>query len=42
MVRPRTRWTMPLGEIYKINFDGAMFTNEDRAGIGVIILCAFL
>ncbi|XP_075645114.1 uncharacterized protein LOC142616113 [Castanea sativa] len=37
MVRPRARWTVPLGEIYKINFDGAVFIDEDRAGIGVII-----
>uniref|UniRef100_A0A7N2MVZ4 RNase H type-1 domain-containing protein n=1 Tax=Quercus lobata TaxID=97700 RepID=A0A7N2MVZ4_QUELO len=35
--RPRASWTAPLGEIYKINFDGAVLTDEDRAGIGVII-----
>ena len=27
----------PLGGIYKINFDGVVFTNKDRAGIGVFI-----
>nr|POF23784.1 hypothetical protein CFP56_13721 [Quercus suber] len=35
--RPRVRWTAPQGRIYKINFDVALFTTLDRAGIGVII-----
>ena len=35
--RPRVKWKVPLTEFYKINFDGAMFKEEDRAGIGVII-----
>lgn len=37
MLKPRARWTVPLGEIYKISFDGAMFKDEDRVGIGVTI-----
>ncbi|KAK9991443.1 hypothetical protein SO802_026428 [Lithocarpus litseifolius] len=35
--RPRVKWKVPWTEFYKINFDGAMFKEEDRAGIGVII-----
>ena len=35
--RPRVKWRVPPTEFYKINFDGEMFKEEDRAGIGVII-----
>ena len=31
------RWTAPSNGLYKINFDAALFTILDRAGIGVII-----
>ena len=37
VVRPRTRWKTPPNEFYKTNVDGAMFNEDDRAGIGVII-----
>uniref|UniRef100_A0A7N2MLR0 RNase H type-1 domain-containing protein n=1 Tax=Quercus lobata TaxID=97700 RepID=A0A7N2MLR0_QUELO len=35
--RPRVRWKAPPTEFYKVNFDGAVFKEEDRVGIGVII-----
>ena len=35
--RSRVEWKVPPTEFYKINFDGEMFKEEDRAGIGVII-----
>lgn len=35
--RPRVKWKVPPTEFYKINFDGAMFKEEDRVGIGAII-----
>ena len=33
----RVKWTAPQEGIYNINFDGALLTTMDRAGIGVII-----
>ncbi|XP_075654837.1 uncharacterized protein LOC142625007 [Castanea sativa] len=36
-VRPRERWSDPHAGLYRINFDGALFTSLDRARIGVII-----
>lgn len=36
-VRPRERWSAPHARLYRINFDEALFTSVDRAGIGVII-----
>ena len=35
--RPRVKWKVPPTKFYKINFNGAMFKEEDRAGIGVIV-----
>lgn len=35
--RLRVKWKASHGEYYKINFNGAMFTEIDRAGIRVII-----
>ena len=36
-VRARTRWKAPPSEFSKVNFDGVIFKEEDKAGIGVII-----
>ena len=33
----RTRWKPPLVDIFKINFDGAVFAEENCSGVGVII-----
>ena len=32
-----TAWTPPPVHGYKVNFDGALFEQEDRAGLGVVI-----
>ena len=32
-----TKWKPPKGAIVKTNFDGAMFTESDQAGIGVVV-----
>ena len=31
------RWKPPKPEVYKVNYDGATFANQRRAGIGVVI-----
>ena len=36
-LRARTRWKAPPSEFSKVNFDGVIFKEEDKAGIGVII-----
>ena len=33
----RTRWQPPLADLMKINFDGAIFSSSNAAGIGVVI-----
>ena len=35
--QPATAWTPPPVHGYKVNFDGALFEQEDRAGLGVVI-----
>lgn len=37
LIITRARWSPPPKNRYKINFDSAMFKDEDRIGIGVII-----
>lgn len=36
-VRPSTRWLPPLVDWYKANFDAAIFQDDGRENIGVII-----
>ncbi|XP_075648656.1 uncharacterized protein LOC142619445 [Castanea sativa] len=36
-VSHRTRWQPPLADLVKINFDGAVFSSANAAGIGVVI-----
>ena len=33
----RTRWKPPPLDIFKINFDGAVFAEENYSGVGVVI-----
>uniref|UniRef100_A0A7N2KXI1 RNase H type-1 domain-containing protein n=1 Tax=Quercus lobata TaxID=97700 RepID=A0A7N2KXI1_QUELO len=33
----RRRWQPPKPCEYKINFDGAMFSEEDEAGLGIVV-----
>ena len=35
--RPRTKWKPPDVTYFKINFDGAVFRQENKSGIGVVI-----
>ena len=42
MIKPktipgRTKWRPSMGEMYKTNFDGAVFVESRDAGIGVVI-----
>ena len=37
VVRARSKWLAPSSDSFKINFDGAVFKERDRARIGVII-----
>jgi ribonuclease HI len=34
---PLVRWKPPLKNIYKVNFDGALFKESNAGGIGVVI-----
>ena len=33
----RTRWQPPPSDFMKINFDGAVFSSENKSGIGMVI-----
>ena len=37
MPRQRTKWKPPDARIFKINFDGAIFRQENKSGIQVVI-----
>ena len=34
---PRVRWTKPLEDFYKVNFDAALFDTNNMVGIGMVI-----
>ena len=36
-LKPKERWKPPDASLVKINFDGAIFRNENRSGIGVVV-----
>lgn len=33
----KVKWSPPLGEMYKTNYDGAVFEDSEEAGIGVVV-----
>lgn len=33
----RAKWSPPLGEMYKTNYDGVVFEDSEEAGIGVVV-----
>ena len=35
--RNHTRWKPPESDVYKVNYDGATFADQGRAGIGVVV-----
>ena len=35
--KARIRWRPPLGELYKTNYDEAVFSESGKAGIGVVV-----
>ena len=35
--RNHTRWKTPEQGFYKVNYDGAIFSQQDKAGIGIVI-----
>ena len=35
--KARIRWRPPLGELFKTNYDGAVFSESGEAGIGVVV-----
>ena len=36
-VKPKERWKPPDASLVKINFDGAIFRDENRSSIGVVV-----
>ena len=36
-LKPKVRWKPPDASLVKINFDGAIFRDENRSGIGVVV-----
>lgn len=34
---PRVRWSPPISNVIKVNFDGAMFKESNEAGIGILV-----
>lgn len=35
--RPMVKWKPPEASCFKINFNGAIFRNENRSGIGIVV-----
>ena len=38
LLKPKEKWKPPDTNLVKINFDGAIFRNKNRNGIGVVVL----